>query len=871
MAKIIITIPSSGGVTNHNNLLGLQGGSISLNQFYHLTLEERDGLINLIDNPVTPLDFDNGLRLDINTVNLGINPDEEFLNGTPGLLTRPTGLIFGNISTDVSFDYTGLQISGDNLSRTSSLLSKTFTEGYDLYSGFAVTNVVNNGGTGTSNFVTYFDDIEGTKEMSFNISHNASGPGYINKLEIRDDSNLTGITTFGDYSDNQILEDNAYITKLAGDKLIALANVNNILQNGNTFGAAPIIGSNDNFNVIFKRNNINTISVTSFGLQFNQSARQSIANSAGTAEINFSSLNGGFLVFGQPSGTSPVMRATKTGPATNNDLLQLGDTTVDNRFGVRSDGRAYASNATVSNDLVTLGQLSLGLPGGIATLDGNGKVPLSQINDALIGNVNFKGLYNGTIITSSPDPALVGQPLPTAATGNKGWYFIATTTFTNGGNNYTTGDWIISNATQWDKVDNTDAVSSVNGMTGVISLGVSDIIGLTTALNLKANDADVIHKTGVEGPITGQKNFTNNTSSSSLSFTNSSIGNSIGINNTGSTGLSISNSTGGTTGLFIANTSTTSGSAAINILNTQNNAINMSVQSASTAMFTMLQDTARGIVMYGNSTGDKIYFLSPSSTDAFKVDAIGNTTANSFVKIGGTASQFLKADGSVDSIAYAPINNPTFTGTVTIPSAGLTLSGGSVNNVIQGNGVPTNTATLVRNIIISTNNGVSTTIVANSTNFNNAVWQLQNQVNNRIALASDNAVAGLLKVAYMTEAQYLALTPNADTSYFIEEVVPTKIVNIVTNAATYGLVNISKVMYITLTGTTSTITLPVVTGGTGVKIIITNQGTGNATLNSNTGSNDIWNGGVATNTDTIGNGETYAYYNNGLNYTKLNA
>lgn len=47
----------------------------------------------------------------------------------------------------------------------------------------------------------------------------------------------------------------------------------------------------------------------------------------------------------------------------------------------------------------------------------------------------------------------------------------------------------------------------------------------------------------------------------------------------------------------------------------------------------------------------------------------GPITASSFIKSGGTASQFLKADGSVDDTAYAPLNSPALTGTPTAPTA----------------------------------------------------------------------------------------------------------------------------------------------------------------------------------------------------------
>ena len=129
----------------------------------------------------------------------------------------------------------------------------------------------------------------------------------------------------------------------------------------------------------------------------------------------------------------------------------------------------------------------------------DGKVPLSQINDALIGAVNYQGNYNA----SNNTPAL-----PTAV-GNKGKYYVVTVAGTQQGLTFTNGDWIISNGTIWEKVDSNNDVTSVAGKTGAVILGTTDIGGLETALNLKANDADVVHKTGnVAESISGTKSFT---------------------------------------------------------------------------------------------------------------------------------------------------------------------------------------------------------------------------------------------------------------------------------------------------------------------------------------------------------------------------
>ncbi len=112
--------------------------------------------------------------------------------------------------------------------------------------------------------------------------------------------------------------------------------------------------------------------------------------------------------------------------------------------------------------------INKGVPDGYAPLDSNNKVPLIHISDSLLGNVKWKGLYDGVVISSSPDASLNGLPLPAPSIDNVGWYFIANSNFTYGGKDYVLGDWIISNGTIWDIVDNTDTVSTVFGRTGHI-------------------------------------------------------------------------------------------------------------------------------------------------------------------------------------------------------------------------------------------------------------------------------------------------------------------------------------------------------------------------------------------------------------------
>jgi hypothetical protein len=127
------------------------------------------------------------------------------------------------------------------------------------------------------------------------------------------------------------------------------------------------------------------------------------------------------------------------------------------------DSNVYALNSALANYQLTSEKAQ---PNGYASLDSNGKVPLVQINDALIGNVNFQGLWNASTNT----PTLANPP----ASGTKGYYYIVSTAGTFASISFEVGDWIISDGTAWGKVDNTDAVSSVFGRTGNVTASNGD-------------------------------------------------------------------------------------------------------------------------------------------------------------------------------------------------------------------------------------------------------------------------------------------------------------------------------------------------------------------------------------------------------------
>ena len=140
-------------------------------------------------------------------------------------------------------------------------------------------------------------------------------------------------------------------------------------------------------------------------------------------------------------------------------------------------------NPSLVNSAVT-GKLLTGvnITGGTiqdtdSILTGFGKLQ-NQIN-GLIGGSIYKGTWNASTNT----------PTLTSSVGTAGWYYIvnvAGSTNLNGITDWNVGDWAIFNGGVWQKVDNTDAVVSVNGFTGAVSLTTSNI---SEGTNLYYTDA----------------------------------------------------------------------------------------------------------------------------------------------------------------------------------------------------------------------------------------------------------------------------------------------------------------------------------------------------------------------------------------------
>ena len=161
------------------------------------------------------------------------------------------------------------------------------------------------------------------------------------------------------------------------------------------------------------------------------------------------------------NGTS-AFTATTTVPST--DITGLGTMSTQNANSVFITGGSI-SGTTVSGYIPTTDR---GIANGVASLDGSGTVPVSQLPAAVLGALSYQGTWNASTNT----------PTLTSSVGTKGYYYVvnvAGSTNLNGITDWVVGDWAVYNGSAWQKVDNTDAVTSVNGYTGTVVLTYSDI------------------------------------------------------------------------------------------------------------------------------------------------------------------------------------------------------------------------------------------------------------------------------------------------------------------------------------------------------------------------------------------------------------
>jgi hypothetical protein len=162
--------------------------------------------------------------------------------------------------------------------------------------------------------------------------------------------------------------------------------------------------------------------------------------------------------------------------AGDDTLVEPSDWNADHQLtGLGTMAEQNSNNISVTGGTMTgvaitgyIPTTQKGVANGVATLDAGGKVPVSELPAAVLGALSYQGTWD----------ANTNSPTLTSSVGTKGYYYVvsvAGNTNLNGITDWLVGDWAVFNGSIWQKVDNTETVTSVNGQTGAVVLTTTNI------------------------------------------------------------------------------------------------------------------------------------------------------------------------------------------------------------------------------------------------------------------------------------------------------------------------------------------------------------------------------------------------------------
>lgn len=187
-------------------------------------------------------------------------------------------------------------------------------------------------------------------------------------------------------------------------------------------------------------------------------------------------------ILGQANPNPPTQKwqfgdANEVKQVVNNNADEL-DALVDDTEDLDTRVTDNTNNILANqSDILDRQQISeKGQANGYASLDGSGKIPLSEIPSTVNGGIRVIGFWNAA--TNVPDLSALtleqGEAYQVSISGN---------TNLNGETNWRSKDlavWSDILAGNYFKLDNTDDVISVAGKTGVVTLTVADITDIAS-------------------------------------------------------------------------------------------------------------------------------------------------------------------------------------------------------------------------------------------------------------------------------------------------------------------------------------------------------------------------------------------------------
>ena len=264
-------------------------------------------------------------------------------------------------------------------------------------------------------------------------------------------------------------------------------------------------GSTTYYTIVDNTNSSWEVGVGTYVLAGNKITRDTVLSSSNGGALVYFASGAKDIFLDLPSEKVLLTAGDVTGPASaiNNNFAAFNLTTGKlikdsgynaSTFATAAQG-AKADTAVQPGSLGTAAYLNAGSANGVASLDAGGKVPITQIPASVIGALSYQGTWN----------ALTNVPTLVSSAGTKGFYYVvatAGTTNLNGISDWQIGDWAVFDGSVWEKIDNTDAVNSVNGYTGTVVLTAADVsaipyTGATGAVDLNAKTLVNVANLGV--------------------------------------------------------------------------------------------------------------------------------------------------------------------------------------------------------------------------------------------------------------------------------------------------------------------------------------------------------------------------------------